>query len=659
MLRGLFGLARQFKAYEKRLIALEETIVAPAKQLQIVAPPIVMPELETAQHRYFSEYHGDEKVAVRCRLDARQPSRVLVRSADWPEASIQAPALSPDESRMALIVVSERDHSTQLLVATLRDDGDTPRDAFRVVSGTHAFINSVQWVDNDTLVYSHDASADALFARSVSLVSLLNDAHLRVYDEEASDRGVSVSRSQDDRYLLLHSDSHVSSEVRVAELAHAARGFPLVLFPRQFDSLAHVRHAHGRFFIAHDAGRLLGRVARLDALADEQLDWRARVPLLHDLPDQSIDSFAVYAQHVLLYTRRLDTGLASLVALKNFVDLERIETGAVAPLDFSSPMYATRTTSPIGVVPRTVWGWDAPRLLDLATLTVTQPSVPLHFQRGNDAHAFDDFVTVEHHLVPSRSESETVDVPMITVRARNAPLDGTGKCMQLVYGAFGDRWPFSLSVVELQQVLDAGFTIALCAARGGGERGTAWAADGLGANKRNTFSDTVACGEFLIANGFAARDALCLHGHSAGAFAAMGAISLRPTLYAAVVCTRPLVDASSDGSPLGALDANHWGSFSPTETLPELLETYGRRFPSMFFFASGSDRHTPLKPIIKFVTQLSVTAMPDDTLENAPMIYLPLEHVAAPHYAELTLDLKARIYAFATLEIERRRAMTD
>jgi protease II len=631
--------------------------------------PAVLPERVTERWHYSTgiktdvndvddelDLDNDDTMSVeayRVSVDGTK-RQVLLRASDFSRTTVFRQALSADESRIAVLARDTADEQgrVSLFVASLDSGRDVTRDDFRAVElpFSSQTITSVEFCDNDTLVFSHSSEDSTLVASSVTAVSLVNGASRLLFTETASDRGVDVFRTQDARYLVVRSESHTSSEFRALPIDRLSSA-PIVVFPREFDSIAHLRHEHGRFWILHDVGRLRGRHTRLDALSDDALDWSARTPVLQDLPGYTIANFSVHAKDLLLFARSERTGLASLMALNNFVDLKPIETRPVV-LDITSNYPHPTRASSVPIFTREV-GLSRQHVLDLASMTLRTAEFP-------DPQAL-EHVVIEHHLVPSRSTSlEKIEVPMITIRARNAPLDGSAKCMQFVYGAYGDVWPFSLDAVDLTQIIDGGFSVAWCAVRGGGEKGEAWAADGTGdGNKENSFRDTVACSNFLVERGYAARDALCLFGHSAGAFTAMGAIKEAPTKYAAVICTRPLVDAASDDSELEQMDKHHWGSFSPPRELPALLQKHPSQFPSMFFYGSMSDPNTPFDPAMKLAILLATIAATQnpDFDARSPLIYFPVMETihADTEHVPVLANMKARCYAFASSEIDRRR----
>jgi len=131
------------------------------------------------------------------------------------------------------------------------------------------------------------------------------------------------------------------------------------------------------------------------------------------------------------------------------------------------------------------------------------------------------------------------------------------------YGSYGHpNFPgFSSARLSL---LDRGVITAIAHVRGGGEGGKPWHDAGRMFQKRNTFTDFIACAERLIEAGYTAPDRLVATGGSAGGLL-MGAIArMRPELFRAIVSYVPFVDVintmSDTSLPLTVGEFEEWGN---------------------------------------------------------------------------------------------------
>jgi oligopeptidase B len=91
-------------------------------------------------------------------------------------------------------------------------------------------------------------------------------------------------------------------------------------------------------------------------------------------------------------------------------------------------------------------------------------------------------------------------------------------------------------------LLDRGFAFAIAHIRGGQELGRRWYEEGKFLNKKNTFTDFIACGDYLIKEGYAAKDQLYAQGGSAGGLLMGAVMNLRPELWRGVIAAVPFVD---------------------------------------------------------------------------------------------------------------------
>ncbi|GAB2835668.1 prolyl oligopeptidase family serine peptidase [Actinocorallia aurea] len=109
------------------------------------------------------------------------------------------------------------------------------------------------------------------------------------------------------------------------------------------------------------------------------------------------------------------------------------------------------------------------------------------------------------------------------------------------YGGFNVSLTPAYSAGILAWV-EAGGVYAIANLRGGSEEGEEWHRAGMLANKQNVFDDFHAAAERLIADGWTTSGQLAISGGSNGGLLVGAALTQRPDLYKAVVCSAPLLD---------------------------------------------------------------------------------------------------------------------
>jgi len=152
----------------------------------------------------------------------------------------------------------------------------------------------------------------------------------------------------------------------------------------------------------------------------------------------------------------------------------------------------------------------------------------------------------------------TVDVPEVHARqVEYASADGTTVRMVVIapdkdpdrprptvlygYGGFGVPLTPGYSAGVLSWV-GAGGVYAIANLRGGTEEGESWHRAGMREHKQNVFDDFHAAAERLVADGWTTAQQLAISGGSNGGLLVGAAMTQRPELYAAVVCSAPLLD---------------------------------------------------------------------------------------------------------------------
>lgn len=133
------------------------------------------------------------------------------------------------------------------------------------------------------------------------------------------------------------------------------------------------------------------------------------------------------------------------------------------------------------------------------------------------------------------------EIPLWLMNRKDIKLDGNNPTILTGYGGFGGSQTPWFSRIILPW-LDKGGVYAVACLRGGGEFGKEWHEAGRLANKQNVFDDFIAASEWLIENGWTNSNKLAISGGSNGGLLVGAALTQRPDLYKAVVCTVPLLD---------------------------------------------------------------------------------------------------------------------
>jgi len=147
-------------------------------------------------------------------------------------------------------------------------------------------------------------------------------------------------------------------------------------------------------------------------------------------------------------------------------------------------------------------------------------------------------VTVEQVRFPSKDGTA---IPMFLVHKTNIEKNGKNPTLLYGYGGFNVSLRPSFRATAVAW-LEQGGVYAMANLRGGGEFGESWHQAGMLANKQNVFDDFIGAAEHLIREGYTAPTHLGIAGGSNGGLLVGAAMTQRPELFGAVVCSVPLLD---------------------------------------------------------------------------------------------------------------------
>jgi len=204
----------------------------------------------------------------------------------------------------------------------------------------------------------------------------------------------------------------------------------------------------------------------------------------------------------------------------------------------------------------------------------------------------DDFV-VEQVWFDSKDGAR---VPMFLVHRKDIKQDGNNACMLNGYGGFNVSMTpyFSGSFVHW---VEMGGILAMVNLRGGSEFGEDWHRAGMLENKQNTFDDFIAAAEWLVDNKYTRPEKLSAMGGSNGGLLVGAALTQRPDLFQAIVCTYPLLDMLRYHTKmLGPLWTAEYGSADNAEQF-EYIYKYspyhnvkeGVSYPAVLFITGDGD----------------------------------------------------------------------
>jgi oligopeptidase B len=371
-----------------------------------------------------------------------------------------------------------------------------------------------------------------------------------LYEEADESFYTAVELTKDRRYLLIHSSSTLTSEVRYARADDPSLEFK-VLLPRERGHEYSVEHLDGRWIIRTNWNARNFRImsAPVDGPAGRE-HWQEVVP---HREDAYLAGFDVFRSFLALEER--SEGLRririrSWNGARDFLldsddPAYRMALGANEEIDSEVVRYSYTSL----VTPPTTYDYDV--VTGERRLLKQEPVL------GD----FDPARYATEQLWVTVRDGERV--PVVLVYRRSAwRRDGTAPLLLYGYGAYGISSDpvFSSSLLSL---LDRGFGYAIAQVRGGQERGRRWYEAGRQLQKRHTFEDFIDVTRHLANEGYADPRRIFARGGSAGGLLVAAVANMAPELYCGLVAHVPFVDVVTtmldESIPLTTNEYDEWG----------------------------------------------------------------------------------------------------
>jgi oligopeptidase B len=411
---------------------------------------------------------------------------------------------------------------------------------------------SVAWTADSRSVLYLEKDPETLLARRVRRHVLGTDPALDalVYEQDDESFYTSVSATKDEKYLLIHAQSTVSTEVRYARADDPALAFRVFL-PRERDLEYYVDHLDGRWVIRTNwqAPNFRLMEAKVGAEGD-RANWRE---ILAHRDDAFVHGFDVFREFLAVEERSdamrkirirpWSGGKDFYIASDESSSTTSLGTNAEVDTNIVRYEYTSLTT------PMTVYDYDirtGERQLMKRTPVLG----------GFDAANY------RSELVWATAR-DGARIPVSLAWRAGVAKDGTAPMLQYGYGSYGATMDpaFSVSRVSL---LDRGFVYAIAHVRGGQEMGRRWYESGKLLAKKNTFTDFIDVTRFLVQEGYADGERVSAMGGSAGGLLVGAVANMAPGDYRAIVAQVPFVDIVTtmldEGIPLTTNEFDEWGN---------------------------------------------------------------------------------------------------
>lgn len=454
---------------------------------------------------------------------------------------------------------------------------------------------SVAWAnDNNTLFYS---SIDDTY-RSAKIYRHKIDSGQSelIFEEKDAKFSTYVYTDKKNEQIIISSSSSTTSESQYLSADTPDGKFKLFL-PRIKDTEYSIYPHDNSFFVRYkDKQNLNGKIYQVPLTGYENRNtWKEFYPHNDEVLIESLDISKAY---VTLELRK--NGLSEII-------VKPIDGEETMDIKFPEPVY---TVSLIGNPefdattfrysytslnrPNTLYEYD---IKSGKTTKLKEQEVPSGFNP-------DDYI-VERLWATA---SDGVKVPMAVVYKKGMKKNGENPALLYSYGSYGVSSDVYFSA-SMYSLIDRGFVYAIAQIRGGSDLGEQWYEDGKLLKKKNSFTDFIACSEYLIQEKYTSPRKLAAMGGSAGGLL-MGAVAnMRPDLYQTIVAQVPFVDVINtmldETLPLTIGEYEEWGNPNEEEYFNYILSyspydnTIAQNYPNILITGGINDSqvlfHEPAK----------------------------------------------------------------
>lgn len=532
---------------------------------------------------YYTRYEEGREYPVYCRkqgsLEAEE--EVLLNANDLATGhsffSIGGMSVSPDNKILAFGVDTIGRRRYVVYFKNL-ETGDLLSDEIPNTTGSAAWAN-----DNKTVFYTRK-NRETLRAEKILRHTLgmdaLNDPE--VYYEADEEFSTGVFRTKSGQYLMIYSDQTLSTEYRYLDADNPNGDFQ-VIQPRQENLEYSVDHFGNHFYIRTNAGGAKNfKMMRTPVNKTGMDHWETVIPYADSV---YLTGFEIFKNFLVLSERINGLTQIRVVAWDGSTDYL---------IPFEEETYVARPSV------NREFNTD---VLRFSYSSLTTPTSVYDFNMDTRKRILMKQDEVVGGYDPSLYEARRLfataadgtHVPISLVYKKGLERDGNNPALIYGYGSYGYPLDPYFSSVRLS-LLDRGFVYAMAHIRGGGEMGRSWYEDGKLLKKMNTFTDFIACSEYLIDQKYTAPDKLFAQGGSAGGLLMGAVVNMRPDLYKGVIAAVPFVDVVTtmldESIPLTTFEYDEWGnpnekkyydymlSYSPydqvkTQDYPNMLVTTG------------------------------------------------------------------------------------
>lgn len=469
------------------------------------------------------------------------------------------------------------------------------------------------WASDNKTVFYVNKDTETLQERKVyrHVIGTPQSEDVLVYQEKDEEFSVSIGKTKSKKYIEIISNSTLSSEVLLLD-ADKPDGKFVPFLPREEEHEYSLTHDGENFFVVTNWKAQNFRLMQTTTpFNTNKNNW---IEVIAHRKDVFLEGVDVFKNYLVIEERK--EGLLNIRFINRNTNQEHY-------LNFGEPTYTAYTSyNP---------EYDSD-VIRYRYTSLTTPMSTYDYDMSSrkkilmkEQEVMDGGFKRENYVSERvyATAADGVKIPISLVYRKGTPKDGSAPLYQYAYGSYGSSMDAYFSTARLS-LLNRGFVFAICHVRGGQEMGRQWYEDGKLLKKKNTFTDFIACSEFLINEKFTSSEKLVASGGSAGGLL-MGAISnMRPDLYKVIVADVPFVDVITtmmDSSiPLTTYEYDEWGNPNEKKYYDYMLsyspydQVKKQAYPNMLVTSGLHDSQVQYWEPAKWVAKLRTMKTDDNVL---------------------------------------------
>ena len=499
---------------------------------------------------YYSRYEAGADYPLYCRKKSEEAEEeVMLNAPEMAEGysyyGIGGQAVSANNRLLAFGVdtVSRRRYS--LFFKDL-EKNEMLEDVLSNTTGGAVWAN-----DNKTVFYT---SKDPVTLRSNKVYRHVlgtdQSEDVLVFEEKDETFSTYITKTKSNDFIIIASDQTLSSEFQYLDANKPTGNFKIVQ-PRERDLKYSIDHFGNEFYIRTNAdGAKNFKLVKAPLSNPSKTNWTDVIPHRDSI---YLQDYELFENHLVLTERK--EGLRE-------IRIMTWDKSADYYLEFNDPAYAVYTTGN--------------RDFDTSTVryiytSLTTPTTTYEYDMNTKSQKMLKQEEVVGGYNPEDYSSERLfatatdgtKVPISLVYKKGTELSNNTPLLLYAYGSYGSSQEARFDDSRLS-LLDRGFVYALAHVRGGQEMGRDWYENGKLLKKKNTFTDFIDCGRFLVEKGYTSSDHLYAYGGSAGGLLMGAILNMEPSLWNGVIAAVPFVDVIStmldETIPLTTFEFDEWGN---------------------------------------------------------------------------------------------------